>query len=135
MWDNSCRINPRIDNAFIRSNLECYVPAEPLYYSARYQSCCCHCGGTERLKVTKDAYPICKGSIDLKRTKLINKNGKCKQKSKKLLCRHVLPVVVLLSLVSVEYLKTNNFVTIWLLLLSLNLRHVFVFACQWVKLA
>ena len=55
---------PELTTLFIRSNLECYVPVAPLYYSARYQNCCCHCGGTESPKVTKDAYPICKECLD-----------------------------------------------------------------------
>ena len=61
---------PELTTLFIRSNLECYVPVEPLQYSAGYQNCCCHCGGTDRLKITKYAYPICQGCIDYHQKKL-----------------------------------------------------------------
>ena len=78
---------PELTTLFIRANLEYYVPVEPLYYSAGCQNCCCHCGCTDRLRITKDAYPICKGCVDhlqkkpvLKRSKPINKNEKSKQK-------------------------------------------------------
>ena len=55
---------PELTTLFIRPNHECYIPVEALYYSAGYQNCCCHCGRTERLFVTKEAYPICKGCVD-----------------------------------------------------------------------
>ena len=78
---------PELTTLFIRANLECYVPVEALYYSAGYQKCCCHCGRTERLRVTKEAYPICNGCVDyhqkkpvLKRVKPMKKIQQNKQK-------------------------------------------------------
>ena len=81
------KLVPELTTLFIRANLECYVPVEPLYYSAVYQNCCCYCDHTERLRVTKDTYPICKGCVDhlqkktvLKRVKPVKKNQQGKQK-------------------------------------------------------
>ena len=44
---------------YVCANLTCQIPVEALYYSANYEECCVHCGTTQRLHKSKEAYPIC----------------------------------------------------------------------------
>ena len=43
----------------IKGNLTCQMPVEKLYYSAGYESCCCHCGAKRKLITHINFYPIC----------------------------------------------------------------------------
>ena len=69
---------------YVCANLTCQIPVEALYYSANYQEFCAHCGTTQRLCKSKEAYPICVTCVVVHERKVVaKKKGPVSKKSQK----------------------------------------------------
>ena len=51
--------NKDLSQFHIRGNLNILISVENLYYSAAYNTCCCHGGSKRKLITDINCYPIC----------------------------------------------------------------------------
>ena len=51
--------NKNLSQLHIRGNLTCFILIEKFYYSAGYNTCCCHSGEKSKLITDINCYPIC----------------------------------------------------------------------------